>query len=199
MLHLRYTGHIYIYINNLCNIKLLLIRNPLLLLLLQIVQSSVATSSSYSQLGLNASVSVEIKDTPCNQFTQVAFASSKTIYNEGQATVTLIPTITPTEKLLGTFTMSIVHGLIYCMIENAMDWRNQYYNYNRYIIPITYQYEKTKEVNSNSEGGGGNYNDDEKLLFLQMWTEMVLVGSNNNSKNTTYLILIKSLEFQLVR
>ena len=98
-------------------------------------------------IGLNATV--EIKDIPCDQFTQPA--SNNTIYNEGEATASLLPTITPQEIMLGTFTHE------YCARIDIL--HNKYGNglvlesvlFNRFSIPITYRY-NPKKAGENGNG-----------------------------------------------
>ena len=89
-------------------------------------------------IGLNATV--EIKDMPCNQFTQPA--SNTTIYNEGEATASLLPTITPQEIMLGTFTHEYCAriDILHDKYGNGLELESVLFN--RFSIPITYRYPK---------------------------------------------------------
>ncbi len=98
-------------------------------------------------IGLNATV--EIKDIPCNQFTQPA--SNTTIYNEGEATASLLPTITPQEIMLGTFTHEYCAriDILHDKYGNGLELESVLFN--RFTIPITYRYNPKKA----GESGNG--------------------------------------------
>lgn len=100
-------------------------------------------------IGLNATV--EIKDITCSQFTQVA--SNATIYNEGEATAILKPTITPEEKMSGVLGTYISHE--YCaridiLFDRDEDGMAESILYNRFTIPISYKFEKGSDSSSNN-------------------------------------------------
>jgi len=95
-------------------------------------------------IGLNATV--EIKDIHCSQFTQVA--SNTTIYNEGEATAILKPTISPEEKKSGTFFTHEYCARIDILYDRDGDGMAESVLYNRFMIPITYRYEKGSSSNN---------------------------------------------------
>lgn len=102
-------------------------------------------------IGLNATV--EIKDIPCSQFTQAS--SNATIYNEGEATAILKPTITTEEKMMsegGTFVSHEYCARIDIVFDQDGDGIAESVLYNRFMIPITYRFE------TNGSGGGGSSN-----------------------------------------
>ena len=102
-------------------------------------------------IGLNATV--EIKDIHCSQFTQVT--SNTTIYTEGEATAILKPTITPEEKKSGTFFTHEYCARIDILYDRDGDGMAESVLYNRFMIPITYRYEK---------GSSGSNNDDAVIV-----------------------------------
>eukprot|EP00984_Skeletonema_dohrnii_P022351 scaffold11481_cov118-Skeletonema_dohrnii-CCMP3373.AAC.2 len=95
-------------------------------------------------IGLNAAV--EIKDIHCSQFTQVA--SNTTIYNEGEATAILKPTISQEEKKSGTFFTHEYCARIDILYDRDGDGMAESVLYNRFMIPITYRYEKGDSSNN---------------------------------------------------
>jgi len=98
-------------------------------------------------IGLNATV--EIKDIHCSQFTQVA--SNTTIYTEGEATAILKPTITPEEKKSGTFFTHEYCARIDILYDRDGDGMAESVLYNRFMIPITYRYEKGSSSSNNDD------------------------------------------------
>ena len=96
-------------------------------------------------IGLNATV--EIKDLHCSQFTQPS--SNTTIYNEGEATAILKPTITPEEKTSGTFVSHEYCARIDILFDRNGDGIAESVLYNRFMIPITYRFEKSGSGDSN--------------------------------------------------
>ena len=89
-------------------------------------------------IGLNATV--EIKDMPCSQFTQPA--SNTTIYNQGEAAASLLPTIEEQEIMLGTFTHEYCAriDILHDKYGNGLELESVLFN--RFSIPITYRYPK---------------------------------------------------------
>lgn len=107
-------------------------------------------------IGLNATV--EIKDLHCSQFTQPS--SNSTIYNEGEATAILKPTITPEEKMSETFVSHEYCARIDILFDRNGDGIAESVLYNRFMIPITYRFETTGSggsniVSANVDNGNG--------------------------------------------
>jgi hypothetical protein len=96
-------------------------------------------------IGLNATV--EIKDLHCSQFTEPS--SNTTIYNEGEATAILKPTITPEEKTSGTFVSHEYCARIDILFDRNGDGIAESVLYNHFMIPITYRFEKSGSGDSN--------------------------------------------------
>eukprot|EP00985_Skeletonema_marinoi_P028538 scaffold25188_cov136-Skeletonema_marinoi.AAC.6 len=98
-------------------------------------------------IGLNATV--EIKDIHCSQFTQVT--SNTTIYTEGEATAILKPTISQEEKKSGTFFTHEYCARIDILYDRDGDGMAESVLYNRFMIPITYRYEKGSSSSNNDD------------------------------------------------
>ncbi|KAL7430847.1 hypothetical protein ACHAXM_002385 [Skeletonema potamos] len=99
-------------------------------------------------IGLNATV--EIKDIPCSQFTHVS--SNTNIYNEGEATAVLKPTITTEERMSGQAFTHEYCARIDILFDKNGDGVTESVLYNRFMIPITYRFE--------TKGGNNSSNDD---------------------------------------
>ena len=136
-------------------------------------------------IGLNATV--EIKDIHCSQFTQVA--SNTTIYTEGEATAILKPTITPEEKKSGTFFTHEYCARIDILYDRDGDGMAESVLYNRFMIPITYRYEK---------GSSGSNNDDAVIVSASVNgkerqsvdTRTIISGVVVGSLITLFLVLL---------
>ena len=104
-------------------------------------------------IGLNATV--EIKDLHCSQFTEPS--SNTTIYNEGEATAILKPTITPEEKTSRTYISHEYCARIDILFDRNGDGIAESVLYNRFMIPITYRFEKSGSniVSANVDNGNG--------------------------------------------
>ena len=72
-------------------------------------------------------------------------ASSTTIYNEGEATAILKPTISPEEKMSGEFTHEYC-ARIDILYDRDGDGFAESVLYNRFMIPITYRYEQNNNA-----------------------------------------------------
>ena len=136
-------------------------------------------------IGLNATV--EIKDIHCSQFTQVA--SNTTIYTEGEATAILKPTISQDEKKSGTFFTHEYCARIDILYDRDGDGMAESVLYNRFMIPITYRYEK---------GSSGSNNDDAVIVSASVNgkerqsvdTRTIISGVVVGSLITLFLVLL---------
>ena len=136
-------------------------------------------------IGLNATV--EIKDIHCSQFTQVA--SNTTIYTEGEATAILKPTISQEEKKSGTFFTHEYCARIDILYDRDGDGMAESVLYNRFMIPITYRYEK---------GSSGSNNDDAVIVSASVNgkerqsvdTRTIISGVVVGSLITLFLVLL---------
>ena len=113
------------------------------------IKSPIIYCNFIFPIGLNATV--EIKDSTCSQFTQVA--SNTTIYNEGEATAVLKPTITQEERQSGT--LSFTHE--YCARIDILHDRDEdgiaeSVLYNRFSIPITYRFDNNGDEREDRDG-----------------------------------------------